>query len=53
MTKNDDGMTNSVVPDQTAPQEQPGLGLHCLLDISVPILGFLQYGYYLLVRLNF
>ena len=28
--KDADGMANSVVPDQTAPQEQSDLGLHCL-----------------------
>ena len=28
--KDADGMANSVGPDQTAPEEQSDLGLHCL-----------------------
>ena len=28
--KDVEGMANSVDPDQTAPQEQSDLGLHCL-----------------------
>ena len=38
MRKKDvDGITNIVDPDQTAPKEQPDLGLHCS-DLSVLIL---------------
>ena len=38
LSKDADGMTNSVDPDQTAPKEQSDLGLHCLLDLSVLVL---------------
>ena len=31
-------MANNVDPDQTAPLEQSDLSLHCLSDLSVPIL---------------
>ena len=33
-------MANSVDPDQTAPYEQSGLGLHCLTkkNFSIPLL---------------
>ena len=31
-----DGMANSVDPDQTAPEEQSDLGLHCLLRPICP-----------------
>ena len=38
---------NSVYPDQTAPQEQSDLGLHCLhkpVKLAVQNLGQLPYG---------
>ena len=35
--KDADGMANNVAPDQTAPQEQSDLGLHCLLRSTLPI----------------
>ena len=34
--KDADRMANSVDPDQTAPQEQSDLGLHCLLRHVCP-----------------
>ena len=45
MSPNDaDGMANSVDPDQTAPQEQSDLGLHCLPQACLSEnLGSLRY----------
>ena len=34
--KDADGMANSVDPDQTGPNEQSALGLHCLLGPICP-----------------
>ena len=36
-------MANSEDPDQTAPQEQSDLGLHCLFKPSCPITYILRY----------
>ena len=38
-----DRMANSEDPDQTAPQEQSDLGLHCLFKPSCPITYILRY----------
>ena len=35
-SKNADGIANDADPDQTAPQEQSDLGLHCLLSPICP-----------------
>ena len=31
------GIAKGADPDQTAPQKQPDLGLHCLLETSIPM----------------
>ena len=41
--KDADGMANSVDPDQTAPQEQFDVGIHCL-PRSVSLKTYDQYG---------
>ena len=35
-SKDEDGMTNSIDPDQTAPEEQSDLGLHCFFKPIYP-----------------
>ena len=46
-------MTNSVASDQTAPKEQSGLGLHCLLRyLHTHILGVLVTVIYSILNLN-
>ena len=46
-------MANTVDPDQTAPQEQSDLGLHCLLHTSTPVfVGFEVNGMKILMTIK-